>query len=1256
MSADYDISENEAWAPYHKKAFYGIPASIHDLYNQNQASISMGLFAELNHAWMTSDNRLFLWDYTNPNPEIIGYEEETTAITAVKLVVPRAGVFVEGITHVLVIATTNKILLLGVWHEMDASGIRTVSLYRTELVLAIKGLAVNVIVGSAATGRIFFSCQDNDIYELTYSLEERWFTNKCGKLNHTSTSLSQVVPSALWTPKSKEHVIDLVVDDSRYLLYALSNEGTIRTFHMDTPQTLACKITKTKKALLDETSHMLSQPTALFDENTAIISISAISGHEASKLHLMATTSSGCRLFLSATRGYGYIGGQNAAPQSMQLQHLRFPPKEMRSPQQSSQNSRHVIQYPSLAQSALETQSRSLQTSRLALRYAPGFFLDFVTRDSSEAFFLSAPESGRIAYEVPMQPLKYYEQAIWMDLESVAQDIGLVTIPFAAGNEPKGFGNELAVQFDEPAPEIAILTTTGVHIIRRRRLLDIFSTAVRQGGSYDDPEDGIQHFVKRYGHGEAAAAALAVACGQTVDNGDVRVVKVADPVTMDRARKAFLENGLKAIAQGGTDIDQVRPSSRHEGIALYVSRVVRSVWKQRVILQSIDPDGRVTVSSAISISKLKIVQEDLSRLADFLERNKSLIHGLEGPTELARAANPEEETALKGEHRALHSLKILINDMIEGISFVQMLFDERVDQIWLSLDDPTRQQLRDLMYEKLFANEAGKTLAKALVKAIVTRNITNGSNIETVADALRRRCGSFCSKEDVITFKAQEQIKKAAEKGRDTDLGRALLNDSLSLLRSIAEHLPFATTESTIHAYISLQFFAGAIELALTVASAHDKGNKALHWFKDGMLQEDPRSSLHEFRLKCYALIKDVLENLDTATSTEPDGRPGSIDLKRVEAYAVVNDSEDELFHNYLYDYYRRNNWIDRLLNVDSKFIASYLDNLATSHFEYVDLLWQFFSKSERYYEAGVWQLQLAKSIEFDIKLSRRIEYLSFAKANAMTLTTGIGRQTRQLLLHEVNNLLDVANIQDELLQRLLTDPRITSPDTRAEIVKDLDGPIQALSILFNDYADKARYFDICLLIYQAADHHSPEDIRSTWASHIEETHDLSMEKGPNHGEQPYEAVITAIRDLSHKLTSEDFFPRREIVPLVERYAVQYHQRDIAPANWVPELFLSIGTPFEAMVPILEEMFYSAEIPFNSAQNRLMLANHLVYVVRRWAEDCIRESKPLFGGREGANAVIAVLGVLEANGPLRGNELEVSREIRSRVARTYVVI
>jgi nuclear pore complex protein Nup155 len=75
-------------------------------------STSMGLFAEINHAWVVVDNQVYLWDYTHPNPELVGFEEQPSNITCVKLVKPRAGVFVPTIEYLLVVATVSDIFLI----------------------------------------------------------------------------------------------------------------------------------------------------------------------------------------------------------------------------------------------------------------------------------------------------------------------------------------------------------------------------------------------------------------------------------------------------------------------------------------------------------------------------------------------------------------------------------------------------------------------------------------------------------------------------------------------------------------------------------------------------------------------------------------------------------------------------------------------------------------------------------------------------------------------------------------------------------------------------------------------------------------------------------------------------------------------------------------------------------------------------------------------------------------------------------------
>jgi len=211
--------------------------------------------------------------------------------------------------------------------------------------------------------------------------------------------------------------------------------------------------------------------------------------------------------------------------------------------------------------------------------------------------------------------------------------------------------------------------------------------------------------------------------------------------------------------------------------------------------------------------------------------------------------------------------------------------------------------------------------------------------------------------------------------------------------------------------------------------------------------RETSGASFFEKRRRYYELIHHVLQTVDEVSRQQPetiDGRPTIAARKRAEAYAVVNESDDEVFQNDLYDWFLSQGWVDRLLAVQSTYVVKYLERLSSTSVEHADLLWRFYANNERFYEAAAVQLLLAKS-EFPFSLKQRIEYLSRAKANASTHTVGTGRQARQILLHEVVELLEVANIQDEILLRIKNDSRIDD-ERRPQVVEDLDGRIMGLT------------------------------------------------------------------------------------------------------------------------------------------------------------------------------------------------------------------
>ena len=163
-----------------------------------------------------------------------------------------------------------------------------------------------------------------------------------------------------------------------------------------------------------------------------------------------------------------------------------------------------------------------------------------------------------------------------------------------------------------------------------------------------------------------------------------------------------------------------------------------------------------------------------------------------------------------------------------------------------------------------------------------------------------------------------------------------------------------------------------------------------------------------------------------------------------MEAYEVIDTSMDEVFQTNLYDWYLEQGQADRLLGIKTPYVVTYLVRKASEDIEHANLLWKYYGQAERYNDAAAVQLALAKS-GFELPLDRRIEYLSLAKANANTYAPGIARPARQVLLREISDLLDLANIQDDLLQRLKSDERI-APSRKPEVLKALNGPVLSIS------------------------------------------------------------------------------------------------------------------------------------------------------------------------------------------------------------------
>ena len=204
-----------------------------------------------------------------------------------------------------------------------------------------------------------------------------------------------------------------------------------------------------------------------------------------------------------------------------------------------------------------------------------------------------------------------------------------------------------------------------------------------------------------------------------------------------------------------------------------------------------------------------------------------------------------------------------------------------------------------------------------------------------------------------------------------------------------------------------------------------------------------------------------MIEAVDHAFNTQgpvPDGVISQVTRRKHEAYEQINNSDDEVFQNYLYDWYMQNGWAERLLEINSPFVVDYLRQSSDTNLAHADLLWRYYAHYNDYLSAAETQFQLAKST-LPLTLEKRIEYLSRAKANASTRMTGFSetgvrnRQTRQELLRNISDHLDIANIQDDVLQRIKGDERLVGK-RREDVIEHLNGQIHPL--------DEVSFFGIC--------------------------------------------------------------------------------------------------------------------------------------------------------------------------------------------------
>jgi nuclear pore complex protein Nup155 len=378
--------------------------------------------------------------------------------------------------------------------------------------------------------------------------------------------------------------------------------------------------------------------------------------------------------------------------------------------------------------------------------------------------------------------MELIESATFVPIEGYVQDICSLSTTISPWNE-------LSSQFDSSSRDFAVLTNTGVHIIRRRRAVDILSSLIRTNRA---GETEVRDFFTKVGRQEGCATALAISCGQaplpqnqnttsparqwtrSSFGGNTRV---ADEDVKEIARKCYLEFGGRAICDEGRllgrepTIESVSLSGRWEGCVTFTSRLLRPIWKINCFTSVVNVVPGQSITKYVSnVSREKIVKvlNDLSSLNGFFEENKPFIEGLTGSEGLLRGSSGliqgggsrAEEVALQAEHQAMLSLVKFLEYAIQGIEFYLILDEDYSstrqklhDVISRLPGDELRRDILKLTFEELFTTPKGREIVKEMVNVMVGLGVSGKTSVEAVTETLRVRCPAFCSGDDVIVYR-----------------------------------------------------------------------------------------------------------------------------------------------------------------------------------------------------------------------------------------------------------------------------------------------------------------------------------------------------------------------------------------------------------------------------------------------------------------------------------------------------------------------
>ncbi|KAJ3349124.1 hypothetical protein HDU83_000745 [Entophlyctis luteolus] len=1079
------------------------------------------------------------------------FDDQDQVIVSVGLVKPLPGVFLDEINHLLVVATPIEIILVAVAHK-EEKGVSNLNLYRTAITIASDNISMTSIVGSA-NGRIFMCGSNGRLYELQYQADEGWFTRKCRIIDLTVTTYSMFIPTFL-NLSEEDPIQKIVVDVSRNILYALTERSNISLYYLG-DDGKGFKFKERQTDIFSQAQKWLEgynmYPHPYLDpRNFHIVGIHVIPVSESSIVHLMAVSSSGYRLFFACHK-QSYQNQQKLATKEPTFFQLVF----VRPPPQNRERMRlHESSYANgtlLSSNAINDDSDSVTC----------FSIDRVT--SSELFGFEKIEG---------KTWSICEKARRRS-PTCAEDY-MIEESFVKRN--------------------IVLTNAGITVFNIRRPIDILLLLLNSTYSSGNWPMGFKY---------ASSNVISWAQRLYFEIGGKPSLR------QENSQQRVLDNGPLGRPLTSNEYDL---SGRHEGLALYLARLLAPLWKETLVkkVPGLSKGVGKGLGWKTSQNVLGSIADSLAILNKLLDDTPSLT-APPSPNEIdyssiGTSQSVGEKEAWQEEKASMRNLHALIKRVIEGINFIMLLMDFKFlsladtfvpcfqkvfdTEVHGSLEDKLVKYLLEESFESLVTLNIGIDLGRQIFTKIIQVKIKQDSGVSEICDLAQNRCPSFCCAEDVLLYKGMECLSKA--KSENGQLGRRLLSESLNLFLNILPTLSFDKIVELVYSYTSGFAHQDAITLVLSFAQSEDPSCAGFAYLEAGRPANDHRESQFSIRQKCYQLVKSVILSVELPAAEESVADAREVDKFRESLINYGLGFDDKLFHYFIFDWFMEERLYDRLLKLNSRYLEDFLA-FEPIAFERINLLWKFYVHQEAFMKAAQVLNAMASSKIYGIPFIQRLELLQLAVANARSATVTVADHD---FFRELEDKRDVALVQMEIVAAVSKMNGVLPAD---DVLFD---SLLTISDLFLHYAKPLNLHEICLLIFHTADNKDRHLISQTWLKIIKE--------GTSSSDKLL-LLEETIKNLGMKYAADaNVFPLAFICTQLETQMFQNPFLRTAAGgdfsndgiSWVIRIMRFIGVSFTKLFEIYYDMSETRNPPWNTATGEQFITAKLTYLISEWCK------------------------------------------------------